>query len=85
MSGGARVVAEQRHPAHHSLALACCDLVADALAGELALELREGQRYVEHQSPHRDRGVELLITETKDTPKRSKISMIVYCYPCQHP
>ncbi len=29
------------HP--HPLSLRCCNLVADALAGDLALELREGQ------------------------------------------
>ena len=35
-------------------------LVADALAGDLALELGEGQKHVERQPPHGCRGVELL-------------------------
>src|SRR5229473_804396 len=36
------------------------DLVADALADDLALELREGQQNVQGQAPHRGRRVELL-------------------------
>jgi hypothetical protein len=36
------------------------DLVADALAGDLALELRKRQQHVERQASHRRRGVELL-------------------------
>jgi hypothetical protein len=55
------VVAQRRHAAHpHTLALAGRDLVADALAGDLALELGEGQQDVQHQPPHRGRRVELL-------------------------
>ena len=46
------------HP--HALPLGGRDLVADALAGDLALELSEGQEHVEHQPAHRGRGVELL-------------------------
>jgi hypothetical protein len=55
------VVAQRRHAAHpHALALAGRDLVADALAGDLALELGEGQQDVQHQAAHRGRRVELL-------------------------
>ena len=55
------VVAKWRHAAHpHALALAGGDLVADALAGHLPLELGEGQEDVQHQPPHRRGGVELL-------------------------
>ncbi|KRH78602.1 hypothetical protein FERRO_15930 [Ferrovum sp. JA12] len=55
------VVTEGRHAAHpHALALTGGDLVADALAGDLALELCEGQQDVQHQPPHRRGGVELL-------------------------
>ena len=55
------VIAERRDSAHpQPLALAGGDLVADALAGHLALELGEGQQDVEHQPPHGGGGVELL-------------------------
>ena len=55
------VVAQRWHAAHpHALALAGCDLVADAFAGDLALELGEGQQDVQHQPTHRGRRVELL-------------------------
>ncbi len=54
-------VAERRHAAHpHPLLLRCRDLVADALAGELALELGEGEEHVQREAPHRGRRVELL-------------------------
>jgi hypothetical protein len=43
-----------------SLLLRGGDLVADALADDLALKLREGQQDVEGQAPHRGRRVELL-------------------------
>ena len=43
-----------------SLALGGCDLVADALGGDLALELGERQQHVEGQSSHAGRGVERL-------------------------
>ncbi len=56
-----RLITERRHPTHpHPLPLRGGDLVADALADDLALELREGQQNVEGQAPHRSRRVELL-------------------------
>src|SRR5215475_12770262 len=56
-----RPITERRHPAHpHPLLFRSGDLVADALADELALELREGQQNVQGQTPHRARRVELL-------------------------
>jgi hypothetical protein len=42
------------------LAFDAADLVANALAGDLALELGERERHVDRQTPHRGRGVELL-------------------------
>ena len=55
------VVAERRQAAHpHALPLRGGDLVADPLAGDLALELGEGQQHVERQPAHGGRGVELL-------------------------
>jgi hypothetical protein len=60
-------------------------LVSDALADDLALELREGQQNVEGQAPHRGRGVELLRhrheggsrhtarTPNKDRPKNPRL------------
>ena len=55
------VIAEGRHAAHpQSFTLAGGNLVADALAGNFALELSKGQQHVEHQPPHRGRGIELL-------------------------
>ncbi len=54
-------VTQGRDAAHpHPLALGGGDLVADALAGDLALKLGEGQQHVQHQSAHRGGGVELL-------------------------
>src|SRR5258707_4779137 len=47
-------------PPIHILLLRGGDLVANALADDLALELREGQQNVERQAPHRGRRVELL-------------------------
>src|SRR5215470_8958235 len=45
-------IPERRHAAHpHPLPLRGGDLVADALADDLALELREGQQDVEGQTP----------------------------------
>jgi hypothetical protein len=41
-------------------ALGSADLVANPLAGDLALELRKGQQHVEGQTAHRGRGIELL-------------------------
>ncbi len=55
------VVAKRHIAAHpHALGLRRGDLVANALAGDLALELGEGKQHVERQTPHRGRGVELL-------------------------
>ena len=55
------VVAQRQRPAHpHALGLTGGDLVADALAGDLTLELGEGQQHVQHQPPHRGGGVDLL-------------------------
>ena len=55
------VVAQRRHAPHpHAFALAGRDLVADALASDLALELREGEQDVQHQPTHGGRRVELL-------------------------
>src|SRR6266446_5630911 len=54
-------IPEWRHAPHpHPPSLRGGDLVADALADDLALELREGQQNVEGQAPHRGRRVELL-------------------------
>ena len=46
------------HP--HAPGLRCGDLVADALGGDLALELGERQQHVQRQPAHRGRGVERL-------------------------
>jgi hypothetical protein len=46
------------HP--HPPLLGSSDLVADALAGHLALELGKGQENIQGQPPHRGRRVELL-------------------------
>ena len=55
------VVAERDVAAHpHALGLRRRDLVADALAGDLALELGEREQHVERQPAHRRRRVELL-------------------------
>ena len=42
----------------HALLLRRGDLVTDALAGDLAFELGEGEQHVERQPPHAGRGVE---------------------------
>src|SRR3546814_20454675 len=44
----------------HTLLLGGGDLVTDALARDLALELGEAEQHVEGQPAHRGRGVELL-------------------------
>src|SRR5271154_1646667 len=55
------VVSQRARASHpHSLALGGRDLVADALADHLTLELRERQQHVESQSSHRGCGIELL-------------------------
>jgi len=57
----ANVVAERQRPAHpHPFGLAGGDLVADAFASDLALELGERQQDVEHQPAHRGGRVDLL-------------------------
>jgi hypothetical protein len=57
----ASLIAKRRHPAHpHPLLFRGGDLVADALTGDLPLELREGQQNIEGQPPHRGRRIELL-------------------------
>ena len=55
------LVAERHHTADPKpFALGGGDLVADALGGDLALELGKGQQNIQRQPPHRGRGVELL-------------------------
>ena len=47
------VVAQRHVPAHpHALGLRCGDLVANAFAGDLPLELGEGEQHVERQPSH---------------------------------
>src|SRR6516165_3294012 len=49
-------IAERRHAAHpHPLLFRSSDLVTDALADELAFELREGQQNIQRQATHRGR------------------------------
>jgi hypothetical protein len=56
---GRRIVAKRQGAAHpHALLLGGHELVADALAGDLTLELGEGQQDVQGQPPHRGGGVE---------------------------
>ena len=43
-----------------ALSLRCRDLVPDPLGGDFPFELGKGQKDVEGQPTHRDRGVELL-------------------------
>ena len=55
------VVAQRHHAADpESLAFGGGDLVADALAGDLPLELRKRQQHVQREPAHGGRGVELL-------------------------
>ena len=71
-------VAQRHHAAHpHALLLRGSDLVADALGGDLTLELREGEEDVEGQPPHRGRGVELLGDRDERHIVASKISTIL--------
>ncbi len=52
-------VAERHHTSHpDALLLGSRDLVPDALARDLALELGKGQEHVEGQTPHAGGGVE---------------------------
>jgi hypothetical protein len=54
-------IAEGRHAAHpHPLPLRGSDLVADALADDLALELGKEQVHIQGQPPYPGRWVELL-------------------------
>src|SRR5438067_1239839 len=67
------LVSERRDAAHpHPLLLRGGDLVADTLAGDLALELRKGQQNIEGQTPHRRRRVELLRDRNKGRASRIK-------------
>src|SRR6266516_4028796 len=55
------VIAERDGASHpHALAAGGGELVADALAGDLALKLGKRQQHVEGEPAHRGRGVELL-------------------------
>ncbi len=55
----AGVIAQRQHAPHpHALGLGLGDLVPDALAGDLSLELSEGEQNIEGQPPHRGGGVE---------------------------
>jgi hypothetical protein len=46
------VIAQRYIPAHpDALFLRCGDLIADALAGDLALELGKGQQHIERNAP----------------------------------
>ena len=47
-------------PTHRPFALGGGDLVANALGGDFALELRKRQQHVEGQAAHRGGGIELL-------------------------
>jgi hypothetical protein len=54
-------VAEGDSAAHpHALASGGRELVADSLAGNLALELGEGEQHVEREAPHGSGSIELL-------------------------
>src|ERR1700758_1125036 len=54
-------IPKRRHATHpHPLPFRGGDLVPDALADDLALELRKGQQNVQGQASHRGRRVELL-------------------------
>ena len=54
-----RRIADGHDAAHpHALRLGGSDLVADALGGDFALELREGEQHVECQPAYAGGGVE---------------------------
>src|SRR5215471_15372057 len=60
-----RPIPERRHAAHpHPLLLRGGDLVADALAHDLALELRKEQQNIQGQAPHRARCVHVPVAST---------------------
>src|SRR2546430_17195369 len=72
------VVTERHVPAHpHALVLRRRDLVADALAGDLSLELGEGEQHVECQAPHGGRLLNCCVTDTKDALWASRTSTIL--------
>ena len=74
----ARLVAERHRAAHpHALALGGGDLVADALARDLALELREGQQHVQRQPAHEVAVLNCWVTDTKEAPWASSTSTIL--------
>jgi hypothetical protein len=56
-----------------ALAFGGSDLVADALGGDLALELGEGQQNIEREPSHRGRGVELLRDRNEGRPSFSYV------------
>src|SRR5262245_21605943 len=57
----AHVIAERNGPTHpHALAAGSCELVADALTGNLPLELGKRQQDIEGEATHRGCCVELL-------------------------
>jgi len=66
-----RLVAERDGASHpHALALRSTDLVADPLAGDLALELRKREQHVQGEAAHRGRRVELLRDRHERHPAR---------------
>ena len=71
-------IPERRYPAHpHPLLLVGGDLVANALADDLTLELRKRQQNVQGQAAHRGCRVELLRDRNNDASLASKISTIL--------
>ena len=68
-------VAEGNRSAHpDALPLQGGDLVADSLAGDLALELGEGQQHVQGQPSHAGVALKAWVTEMKETPCASNSS-----------
>src|SRR5215218_714037 len=68
-------IAEGHDAAHpDALLLRSRDLVADALARDLALELSKGEQHVQGQPPHAGRGVEGLGHRDERDPCSSKSS-----------
>ena len=64
----ANVIAQRRHAAHpHALALGGSDLVADALAGHLALELAKESSTLSVSRPIEVVVLNCWVTATKDT------------------
>ena len=55
------LIAEWHPTSHpHALFLGGCDLVANALAGYFALELRKGKQHIQREAPHRGCRIKLL-------------------------